>query len=84
MEAVLLHGPVCTMLLHPILNLSLTLPCSLLPLLFPPITEGLKAEEQYAKDGTLPNPDSTDNAEFKIVLGLIRDSIQKDATKWTR
>ncbi|PNW85814.1 hypothetical protein CHLRE_03g204250v5 [Chlamydomonas reinhardtii] len=48
------------------------------------IHEGLKAEEQYAKDGTLPNPDSTDNAEFKIVLGLIRDSIQKDATKWTR
>ncbi|KAG2436894.1 hypothetical protein HXX76_006413 [Chlamydomonas incerta] len=48
------------------------------------IHEGLKAEEAYAKDGTLPNPDSTDNAEFKIVLGLIRDSIKKDATKWTR
>ncbi|KAG2444188.1 hypothetical protein HYH02_009126 [Chlamydomonas schloesseri] len=48
------------------------------------IHEGLKAEAAYAKDGTLPNPDSTDNAEFKIVLGLIRDSIKKDATKWTR
>ncbi|PNH11835.1 Adenosylhomocysteinase [Tetrabaena socialis] len=48
------------------------------------IHEGLKAEALFAKDGTLPNPDSTDNAEFKIVLGLIRDSIGKDATKWTR
>ncbi len=47
-------------------------------------TEGLKAEAAFAKDGTLPNPDSTDNAEFKIVLGLIRDTIKKDATKWTR
>jgi adenosylhomocysteinase len=48
------------------------------------IHEGTKAEAQYALDKTLPNPDSTDNAEFKIVLALIRDSIPKDATKWTR
>jgi adenosylhomocysteinase len=48
------------------------------------LAEGLKAEAAFAKDGTLPDPNSTDNAEFKIVLGLIRDSIKKDATKWTR
>lgn len=27
---------------------------------------------RYAADGTLPDPESTDNAEFKIVLALIR------------
>lgn len=46
--------------------------------------EGTKAEAQYAKDGTLPDPASTENPEFKIVLGLIRDSIKKDPTKYTR
>jgi adenosylhomocysteinase len=46
--------------------------------------EGAKAEEAYAKDGTLPDPDSTDNPEFKIVLGLIKASIPKDPTKWSR
>lgn len=46
--------------------------------------EGKKAEELFAKDGTLPDPESTTNPEFKIVLGLIRDTIQKDPTKWTR
>ena len=48
------------------------------------IHEGVKAEELYAKDGTLPDPTSTDNIEFQIVLGLIRDSLPKDSTKWTR
>jgi len=48
------------------------------------IHEGKKAEELYAKDGTLPNPESTDNAEWKCVLKTIRDSIQKDPTKWSR
>merc|ERR1711920_1198957 len=33
------------------------------------IHEGVKFEDQYEKDGSLPDPDSTDNAEFKIVLG---------------
>ena len=46
--------------------------------------EGKKAEEAFAKDGTLPDPESTDNPEFKIVLRIIRDSIAKDATKWSR
>jgi adenosylhomocysteinase len=48
------------------------------------IHEGVKAEELYAKDGTLPDPTSTDNLEFQIVLGLIRDTLPKDPTRWTR
>eukprot|EP00889_Picochlorum_renovo_P003006 jgi/Picre1/30036/NNA_005408.t1 len=48
------------------------------------IHEGVKAEAAYAKDGTLPDPTSTDNVEFQIVLGLIKDGLPKDPTKWTR
>ena len=44
----------------------------------------MKAEEAYAKDGTLPDPSSTDNPEFKIVLGLIRDGLSKDNQKWSK
>merc|ERR1712170_340368 len=40
--------------------------------------------EKFAKDGSLPDPASTDNPEFKCVLQLIRDSIQVDKTKWSR
>merc|ERR1712149_94492 len=36
------------------------------------------------KDKSLPDPASTTNAEFKIVLQTIRDSIPRDATKYTR
>lgn len=36
------------------------------------IHEGVKAEIAYAKDGTMPNPDSTTNAEFKLVLTILR------------
>ena len=32
----------------------------------------------------MPDPTSTDNPEFQIVLGLIRDGLKKDPTKWTR
>lgn len=48
------------------------------------IHEGVKAEELYAKDGTLPDPSSTDNLEFQIVLAMIRDGLAKDPTRWTR
>merc|ERR1711966_596626 len=48
------------------------------------IHEGVKFEAQYAKDGSLPDPNSTDNAEFKIVLGLLKDSIPKFPQKWTK
>merc|ERR1719484_146166 len=48
------------------------------------IHEGKKYETQFAKDGSLPDPASTPNAEFKCVLAIIRDSIKKDPLKWTK
>merc|ERR1711866_32834 len=48
------------------------------------IHKGKEFGEKYAKDGTLPDPASTDNAEFKCILQLLRDSIQVDKTKYTR
>jgi adenosylhomocysteinase len=39
------------------------------------IHEGVKFELQYAKTGDLPDPESTDNKEFKEVLRVIRKSI---------
>ena len=48
------------------------------------IHEGYKAEIAFKKDGTLPDPDSTENPEFKIVLSLIRDKVQEDPTFWHR
>lgn len=49
------------------------------------IHEGVKAERHYAKTQELPDPSSTDNAEFQQVLRIIREGIeagQKD--KWTK
>nr|ADJ96635.1 S-adenosyl homocysteine hydrolase [Dunaliella salina] len=49
------------------------------------IHEGVKAETAYAKDNkNLPDPDSTSNAEFKIVLTIIKEGLAKDPTRWTR
>jgi len=48
------------------------------------IHKGREFEEKYAKDKSLPDPMSTSNAEFKCVLQIIRDSIPRDPTKWTR
>jgi len=48
------------------------------------IHEGTKAEALFAKDGTLPDPNSTTNAEFKCVLNIIKASIAKDPLKWTK
>merc|ERR1711990_1062488 len=39
---------------------------------------------KFEKDGSLPDPESTSNPEFKCVLQTIKDSIQVDKTKWTR
>merc|ERR1712072_1582850 len=35
-------------------------------------------------DGSLPDPTSTDNAEFKVILELLKDSIATDKTKYSR
>merc|ERR1712093_132175 len=46
--------------------------------------KGKEYEEKFAKDGTLPDPNSTTNPEFKCVLTVLKDSIPLDKTKWTR
>merc|ERR1719343_1596196 len=49
------------------------------------IHEGKKAEDLYKKNGTLPDPNSTDNAELKIVLSIIKRIILSgDVDKWTK
>merc|ERR1712232_275402 len=47
------------------------------------IHKGKELEEKFAKDGTLPDPNETNNPEFKCVLNLIRQSIQQNPKKWT-
>merc|ERR1712176_1326205 len=42
------------------------------------IHKGKEFEETYAKDKTLPDPESTSNPEFKCILQLIKDSIPLD------
>ncbi|GKY95617.1 adenosylhomocysteinase 2 [Mayamaea pseudoterrestris] len=49
------------------------------------IHEGKKAEDAFLKDGTLPDPNSTDNAEFKIVLAIIKRLLEAGETdKWNK
>jgi adenosylhomocysteinase len=49
------------------------------------IHEGKKAEDIFLKDGTLPDPTSTDNAEFKIVLTIIKRLLEAGETdKWNK
>jgi len=48
------------------------------------IHEGVKAEKAFEKDGTLPDPDSTENEEFKVVLALLRQKVQEDGSFWRR
>ncbi len=38
---------------------------------------------EYEKEGAVPSPDSTDNAELKEVLGLLTRTLEVSATKWT-
>ena len=44
--------------------------------------EGKKFEIQHAKDGSLPDASTTDNAEFKCVLNTIKASILKDKMRF--
>merc|ERR1711908_72061 len=46
--------------------------------------EGKKYEDQYAIDKSLPDPASTDNAEFKCVLTTILNSIKADRTRFNK
>merc|ERR1740127_1542 len=46
--------------------------------------KGKECEEKFAKDGSLPDPASTDNAEFKVILEVLKESIKVDKTKYSR
>merc|ERR1711934_216628 len=48
------------------------------------VHKGVEFEAKFGKDGSLPDPASTDNPEFKCVLQVIKDSIPADKTKYTR
>mmetsp|Transcript_9666 Transcript_9666/g.15868 ORF Transcript_9666/g.15868 Transcript_9666/m.15868 type:complete len:482 (-) Transcript_9666:45-1490(-) len=46
------------------------------------IHEGYQAENRFAADGTLPDPESTDNAEFKVVLQILKRELERDPQRW--
>jgi adenosylhomocysteinase len=48
------------------------------------IHEGVKAEAEFKSSGKLPDPSSTEDGEFKIVLRLISNSIKKDPAYFTK
>merc|ERR1712039_991246 len=48
------------------------------------IHKGKEFEEKFAKDGSLLDPESTDNPEFKVILQLLKDSIPADKAKCSR
>merc|ERR1712109_298677 len=48
------------------------------------VHKGKHFEEKFAADGSLPDPNSSDNPEFKCILQLIKYSIQVDKTRYTR
>ena len=39
---------------------------------------------EFEKAGSVPSPETTDNAEFKVVLGLLTRLQQDDPTRWSR
>ncbi|CAA9522059.1 MAG: Adenosylhomocysteinase, partial [uncultured Solirubrobacterales bacterium] len=39
---------------------------------------------EYERAGAVPSPDSTDNEEMQVVLGLLGRSLEEDAQRWTR
>ena len=48
------------------------------------IHEGKKAEDKFAADGTLPDPMSVPEGEFRIILKLIKKSLETDARRFTK
>jgi adenosylhomocysteinase len=48
------------------------------------IHEGVKAEAEFKKSGKLPDPSTTEDPEFKIVLRLLRTTLQQNANLWTK
>merc|ERR1719443_788298 len=48
------------------------------------IHKGKEFEEKFAKDGSLPDPASTTNPEFKCVLTTIKNSIASDKMRFNK
>merc|ERR1711975_137702 len=47
------------------------------------IHKGKEWEEEFAKSGKAPNPDDSNNPEFRCILALVRESIKLNPKKWT-
>ena len=45
---------------------------------------GYEAEEAFARDGTMPDPDSAEHEEMAVILKLIADGLQADPQRWHR
>jgi adenosylhomocysteinase len=39
---------------------------------------------EFEKAGAVPDPESTDNEEFKVILTVLNRTLSEDPTKWTR
>jgi len=39
---------------------------------------------EYERAGAVPSPDSTDNEEMQVVLGLLGRSLEEDSQRWTQ
>lgn len=48
------------------------------------IHEGYKAEIAFAKDGSVPDPETASNDEMKCVFTIICRELKKDPQRWTR
>jgi adenosylhomocysteinase len=48
------------------------------------VHEGVKAEAEFKKSGKLPDPSTTEDPEFKIVLRLLKTTIQSNPNRWTK
>merc|ERR1712157_81133 len=46
------------------------------------IHEGVKWEKMFEADGSKPDPSKESNAEFKQVLRIIKQELEKDPKKW--
>mmetsp|Transcript_73244 Transcript_73244/g.65929 ORF Transcript_73244/g.65929 Transcript_73244/m.65929 type:complete len:487 (-) Transcript_73244:486-1946(-) len=46
------------------------------------IHEGVKWEKKFEADGSKPEPEKEKNAEFKQVLRIIKQELEKDPKKW--
>ena len=45
---------------------------------------GKEAEDAYRRDGTLPDPKSTDVEEMQVILELLKKRLGEDPSYWTR